>query len=139
MAYVLDIVLVGLGAALAIVVYLLFRSMRGKARRNLATTVYPFRRRRFVFLTPSVVSASLLVVAIVLTRWWPEVPKFHGFVPQSSGTCEIKGNISASRERIYHLPNNRYYDETKIDESRGERWFCSESEAIAAGWRPAKV
>ncbi|MFO0227392.1 MAG: thermonuclease family protein, partial [Gammaproteobacteria bacterium] len=40
--------------------------------------------------------------------------------------------------RIYHLPGGAYYARTRIDESRGERWFCSESEARAAGWRPAR-
>jgi hypothetical protein len=140
MVYVLDILLVGLSAALGIIGYMLFRSMRGKAGRYRTNTLHPFwRRRRFVLLSPSVISALLLLIAIALTRWWPEVRNFHGFVPQSTGSCDIKGNIAASGERIYHLPSNRYYDETTIDDSRGERWFCSESEAIAAGWRPAKV
>lgn len=48
--------------------------------------------------------------------------------------CPIKGNISA-RGRIYHLPYSRHYTRTRIDPARGERWFCSETEAIAAGWR----
>jgi hypothetical protein len=59
--------------------------------------------------------------------------------PVAQGSCVIKGNISKSGERIFHVPGNRYYDKTTIDEGSGERWFCSESEAIAAGWRPAKV
>jgi endonuclease YncB( thermonuclease family) len=59
--------------------------------------------------------------------------------PDAQGRCVIKGNISKSGERIYHVPGNRYYDKTIVDERSGERWFCSESEAIAAGWRPAKV
>jgi hypothetical protein len=29
------------------------------------------------------------------------------------------------------------YNATKIDESRGEKWFCSEQEAVTAGWRKA--
>ena len=50
----------------------------------------------------------------------------------------IKGNISfETGERIYHLPGDMYYDETVIDESAGERWFSSEAEAQAAGWRHA--
>jgi len=50
--------------------------------------------------------------------------------------CLIKGNISSSG-RIYHLPGSDSYDETRVDESKGERWFCTEAEARAAGWRPA--
>lgn len=51
--------------------------------------------------------------------------------------CTIKGNISGSG-RIYHLPGSRTYARTRIDESKGERWFCSESQARAAGWRPPR-
>lgn len=53
--------------------------------------------------------------------------------------CNIKGNISLnSRERIYHVPGQEYYAATKISPEYGERWFCSEEEARAAGWRKAK-
>lgn len=55
----------------------------------------------------------------------------------SDGTCVIKGNISSSGEKIYHIPGCGSYTKTQIDEARGERWFCSESEASAAGWRMA--
>ena len=57
----------------------------------------------------------------------------------NADNCVIKGNISYSGERIYHVPGQQYYDETKIDTSAGERWFCSEEEALAAGWRKSKV
>lgn len=52
--------------------------------------------------------------------------------------CAIKGNISENG-RIYHLPGQRYYAMTAINPLAGERWFCSEEEARAAGWRKAKV
>jgi len=55
----------------------------------------------------------------------------------ASGDCAIKGNISGNG-RIYHLPGQEHYDRTGIDERRGERWFCSEAEAQAAGWRRAR-
>lgn len=51
--------------------------------------------------------------------------------------CPIKGNISRNG-RIYHAPWSEWYDRTRIDTSRGERWFCSEAEAMAAGWRPPR-
>jgi micrococcal nuclease len=50
--------------------------------------------------------------------------------------CVIKGNITT--EKIYHLPGCGSYYKTTIDESKGERWFCTETEAVAAGWRKAK-
>lgn len=55
----------------------------------------------------------------------------------SSGSCLIKGNISTSGEKIYHLPGCSSYAKTEINESRGEKWFCTESEAQSAGWRKA--
>jgi len=51
--------------------------------------------------------------------------------------CNIKGNISTSGEKIYHLPGCGSYAKTQIDENRGERWFCSEDKAQVAGWRKA--
>ena len=59
--------------------------------------------------------------------------------PTPASDCTIKGNISSSGEKIYHMPGQRYYDETKIDLAKGEKWFCSASDAEAAGWRAAKV
>jgi hypothetical protein len=52
--------------------------------------------------------------------------------------CNIKGNISLSGERIYHVPGQEYYPATRIDWLRGERWFCSEAAARKAGWRRAR-
>jgi hypothetical protein len=53
--------------------------------------------------------------------------------------CTVKGNISASGERIYHVPGQQFYSRTTINRLRGERWFCSEEAAREAGWRKAKV
>lgn len=54
-------------------------------------------------------------------------------------SCNVKGNVSTRGERIYHVPGQKYYDETVIQASHGERWFCSEEEARAAGWRKSRV
>jgi hypothetical protein len=52
--------------------------------------------------------------------------------------CDIKGNISInSGEKIYHVKGQEYYEPTVISYRYGERWFCSEEEARAAGWRRA--
>ena len=48
--------------------------------------------------------------------------------------CPIKGNIS-NRGRIYHTPWSPWYERTGINTKAGERWFCSEAEALEAGWR----
>jgi cold shock CspA family protein len=52
--------------------------------------------------------------------------------------CNIKGNISIDTgNKLYHTPGMEDYFGTVISPEKGERWFCSESEAIAAGWRKA--
>ena len=58
--------------------------------------------------------------------------------PRPPNDCEgtgIKGNINERGDRIYHVPGSRSYEPTRIDESRGERWFCTERDAQSAGWR----
>jgi len=54
---------------------------------------------------------------------------------EQSSSCNIKGNISRKGERIYHVPGQKYYAQTRISIGKGEQWFCSEQEAKAAGWR----
>jgi endonuclease YncB( thermonuclease family) len=52
--------------------------------------------------------------------------------------CAIKGNVT-EHGHIYHMPWSPWYGKVKIEATKGERWFCSEAEATAAGWRPASV
>lgn len=50
-------------------------------------------------------------------------------------TCDdprIKGNITKKGDKIYHLPGSRSYDQTKP-----EKWFCTEQDAQAEGFRKA--
>lgn len=50
--------------------------------------------------------------------------------------CDIKGNVAFdSGEKIYHLPNQKYYSQTVINTNYGERWFCTKEEALENGWR----
>lgn len=58
-----------------------------------------------------------------------------GAAPGASAGCVIKGNINRRGERIYHRPGDRDYAQTRIDTGRGERWFCTATEAEQAGWR----
>lgn len=52
--------------------------------------------------------------------------------------CDIKGNISKTTgEKIYHISGCASYNKTVINEAEGEMWFCTESEALNAGWRKA--
>lgn len=52
------------------------------------------------------------------------------------GGCPIKGIVSGSG-KTYVLPGAPTYAKAKVREDRGERWFCTEAEARAAGWKPA--
>ena len=58
--------------------------------------------------------------------------------PEAPSGCAIKGNVTTNG-RIYHLPWSPWYDKVKMDGERGKRWFCTEAEALAAGWRPAQT
>jgi len=68
----------------------------------------------------------------------PEAYRRNGGPEQRLAGCVIKGNIARDGTRIYHLPHQQHYARTRIDDSRGERWFCSRQDAEAAGWRAAR-
>lgn len=49
--------------------------------------------------------------------------------------CLVKGNVSMnSGMKLYHVPGMEDYVNTRIDPEKGERWFCTEQEALSAGW-----
>jgi len=52
---------------------------------------------------------------------------------------EVKANISDQGERIYHVAGQQHYAATTINPLAGERRFCSEADARAAGWRRSLV
>jgi endonuclease YncB( thermonuclease family) len=51
--------------------------------------------------------------------------------------CPIKGQVTGSA-RVYVLPWSPDYERTRVQKARGERWFCSEQEAVAAGFKAAQ-
>ncbi|MEP2472549.1 MAG: thermonuclease family protein, partial [Paracoccaceae bacterium] len=71
------------------------------------------------------------------TPWDYRNDKWNRALAQApDGKCPIKGNIGAgkAKRKIYHTPWSPNYGNTKIDVTQGERWFCDEGEALAAGW-----
>jgi endonuclease YncB( thermonuclease family) len=50
-------------------------------------------------------------------------------------TCSA--GVNRQGERIYHLPGQGTYATINMRDPQ-KRWFCSEDDARAAGWRPAK-
>lgn len=71
----------------------------------------------------------------------PPVPTIApSLVPTVTPTPECvnaKANISATGERIYHLPGDANYNTVKIDKD-GEAIYCTEQEAIDDGFRKAQ-
>jgi endonuclease YncB( thermonuclease family) len=55
--------------------------------------------------------------------------------PAGPSGCDIKGAVTRNG-RIYHTTESPWYDRVRMSLGFGRRWFCSEAEALAAGWRP---
>jgi endonuclease YncB( thermonuclease family) len=68
------------------------------------------------------------------TPWEYRADKWREAGEASPTKCLIKGNVT-KKGRIYHTPWSPWYARTKINPSKGERWFCSEEDALKAGWR----
>lgn len=82
--------------------------------------------------------AGLWVGSFVNPWDWRRGKRLTAANDNEAGKCLIKGNIGKKSVRIYHIPGGAYYARTRIDEKKGERWFCSESEARNSGWRKSK-
>ncbi|MED4474454.1 MULTISPECIES: thermonuclease family protein [Bacillaceae] len=57
-------------------------------------------------------------------------PKEEKEPSSNSSSCDIKGNIAKDGEKIYHMPDQQFYEVTKPEEM-----FCTEQEAVDAGFR----
>ena len=90
-----------------------------------ATPVPPTATRPAATSTPIPPAATSAPVASACPQ---------GCTEQKPG-CDIKGNINSEGVKIYHTRASSSYSRTEIDPSKGERWFCTEAEARAAGWR----
>lgn len=94
---------------------------------------------RSIVFTALIVWAAITYLAPIPNTESTEAKGFDSSFAPAMADCNIKGNISLNTgERIYHVRGQEYYTATIITPSKGERWFCSEDEARAAGWRKAK-
>jgi endonuclease YncB( thermonuclease family) len=82
--------------------------------------------------------AGLWAGSFVAPWDWRQGKRLKAANDNVAGKCLIKGNIGKRGVRIYHIPGGAYYERTRIDEQKGERWFCAEADARAAGWRRSK-
>ena len=67
----------------------------------------------------------------------PEVVLTLTAMPTMTPTVKclnIIGNINEGK-RIYHCPGWRDYNKISFNAAEGDRYFCTEAEAIAAGFR----
>ena len=75
----------------------------------------------------------ILTVAFVLLLAQPR----PGVLPDTPWSCPdthpIKGYLSESGRRIYHVPGGRFYEEASP-----ERCYASEEDALRDGSRPAR-
>jgi endonuclease YncB( thermonuclease family) len=69
--------------------------------------------------------------SVYRAKIWEEAKK------RSPEGCPIKGQV-AGNARTYVLPWSPDYDRIRVQKARGERWFCSEQEAVSAGFRAAQ-
>lgn len=109
-------------------------SIEGVAPRRLPTK-QKAKKRGLMEIAMSI--GIMAVIALFVMQFSPS----RSPSPVTSITkpeCTIKGNISIDTgNKIYHLPGMEDYESTVIDPTKGEKWFCTESEAIEDGWRKA--
>lgn len=109
-------------------------SIQGVAPQPLPTK----RKNRKGNLLETVVGVVVLAAIALITMQFGRSRSPSPITSITQPDCVIKGNISIETgNKLYHLPGMEDYESTVIDPARGERWFCSESEAIESGWRKA--
>lgn len=60
-----------------------------------------------------------------------------GCATPPDASCTIKGNVNSDGDKIYHTFGSGSYERTDIKPEEGDAWFCTEAEAVAAGFRGA--
>jgi endonuclease YncB( thermonuclease family) len=70
--------------------------------------------------------------------WDHRAKRWEAVEAKAPDGCAIKGNVT-KHGRIYHMPWSPWYEQIRMEPDKGKRWFCSEAEAVAAGWRPVQA
>lgn len=96
------------------------------------------RKNRKGSLLETVIGVVILAAIALITMQFSRGRSPSPITSITQPGCVIKGNISIETgNKLYHLPGMEDYEPTVINPATGERWFCSESEAIANGWQKA--
>lgn len=75
----------------------------------------------------------------VLPWEWRKGERLPGETEKTDPPCEVIGKISPTGERLYYVPTDPGFDKIKVDPAHGDRRFCSDQAARAAGWlRPGQ-
>ncbi len=128
------------------ILYERVRQSKGKIRtarasiQGVAPRRKPIKRDLFKTIIPIVRIAIAIAIAVStlqeFRRSLSRSPSSNLSIAKSG--CTIKGNISINTgKKIYHLMGMEDYESTVIDPAKGEKWFCTESEAIGNGWHKA--
>lgn len=56
---------------------------------------------------------------------------------ETDAKCIIKGNVDKQGKKYYHLPGDKYYDETVINLDKEDQWLCTIEEAEAKNFTRA--
>lgn len=117
------------------------------------------RKMAFVYVDGEMVNKTLLTHGLVRYQSdaTPYTDELHDLAKQAKAAklglygqcqttepkdpnCIIKGNIDpGDGTRRYYLPNCAQYKTAIVEEDIGEQWFCTEAEAIKAGYHKAKT
>jgi endonuclease YncB( thermonuclease family) len=95
-------------------------------------------------VSPSYKSAEMSAKSAGLGLWrsnfvqpweWREGVRLPGGPADEVSICEVKGTIDSQSRHVFYLPSDKGYEKIEIDPSKGERMFCSDDEALLAGWK----
>jgi len=78
------------------------------------------------------------IIAIIIVVW-VFIQGILFLIDHLSRGKKIKCNIQKDGDKVYHVPGDRLYNITKIDESKGEMYTRTETEALENGFRRSKV
>lgn len=67
--------------------------------------------------------------------WEYRVEQWDAALATAPSGCPIKGRVMDAGAQIYLTPWSPGYMKAGVLPEKGERWFCSEREALDSGWR----
>lgn len=79
-----------------------------------------------------------VLVAAAQKAHQDKIGRWNKCAPSPKAGCLVKGNLDKNDHRWYHLPDFRHYDQIVINPEESDRWFCTEAEAIEAGFKKAR-